>query len=125
MPLLIFRGFLYDPHSILAAVHQPTLVGIELCRNIWLRIKQVRLELRIAAFTDADSRGSTFYDSELALGHVRSLAHGEGRASPCGNQTAPLPTPHALTASNGSDDNKGLHSRGDRVGEGGVGRLMG
>lgn len=71
--LLAFRRLVYDPQSVLAAIHRLALVGIELCLNIGI------LELSVAALTHADGRRGLLYDPQLALGHVQSLAHLGGR----------------------------------------------
>jgi hypothetical protein len=85
--LFAFRRFAHDPQGILTAVHQFTLVGIELVANtsqsrvgICQRLG-CHAELSIAAFTDSEHRDTPgmFYDPELAFGHVQSLAHREGR----------------------------------------------
>jgi hypothetical protein len=39
----------------------------------------LRMELRIAAFADAQSYRSALYDPKIAFLHDRSLAHSEGR----------------------------------------------
>ena len=81
--LLSFGGFAHGPQGVLTAVHRLALVGIELLLDSRLRIPHVGVsrELSIAVFADSEHRDvpSSLYDSELAFGHVQSLAHREGR----------------------------------------------
>jgi len=86
--LLVFRRFTHDPHGILAAVHRLARVGVKLVANTCQACVFIDhhfncyTELRVAAFTHSEHRNTSgpFYDTELALGHVKSLAHLAGRA---------------------------------------------
>jgi hypothetical protein len=86
--LFAFGGLTHDPQGVLAAVHRLARVGIELVANacqacvfIDHRFNCYR-ELRVAAFTHSEHRNTSgpFYDSELTLWHVQSLAYREGWA---------------------------------------------
>ena len=78
--LLAFLGFAHDRQGVLAAVYRVALVGIILCGNVSLGIRGTRLEVCIAAFTNAeDRRRGYFYDPQFALRHDCSLAHRAGR----------------------------------------------
>jgi hypothetical protein len=73
--LLAFRGFLYDPQCVLAAIHRFAFVGIELPLNVRLGISTVRV-------ADSERRNvpDSLYDPKIAVGHNWSLAHLVGRA---------------------------------------------
>jgi len=81
--LLILRGFAHDPHSILAAIYQSALVGIELCCNISRRQSGVIFagqENGVAMLTNASHWESRSYDPQLpfwrtASRHSASLRH--------------------------------------------------
>jgi hypothetical protein len=73
--LLILRRFTHDPQSVLATVYWFALVGDVLCYDVGVRIRTVRLELSIAAFTYADEgRRMYLYEAQTSLRHDRSLA---------------------------------------------------
>jgi len=67
--LFIVRGLAHDPQGVLTAVCQRALVGVKLCLNT------IALELNVAPFAYADSRGALLYDPQFALLHDCSLAH--------------------------------------------------
>ena len=81
--LLILRGFAHDPHSILAAIYQSALVGIELCCNVSRRQSGVIFagqENGVAMLTNASHWESRSYDPQLpfwrtASRHSASLRH--------------------------------------------------
>jgi hypothetical protein len=82
--LLAFRGFLYDPQCVLAAIHRFAFVGIELPLNVRLGISTVRVsgKLCVATLADSERRNvpDSLYDPKIAVGHNWSLAHLVGRA---------------------------------------------
>ena len=85
--LLILGRFANDAESVLAAVQQLALVRVKGGLD---GLAGIGLELRVAALTDADHRQwLLFHDSQLALGHDRSL-------------TQSGDVPHGLWKSNGT-----------------------
>ena len=78
--LLVFGRFAHDPQSVLTAVCQFALVGIELRLNISIWRRKARFELGIASLTYANGWERTVYDPESAFLHDCSLAHLEERA---------------------------------------------
>ena len=82
--LFTFRGFAYDPQSILATVQRLALVSVELLLDGRLGIPHVGVsrELGVATFTDSHHRNipASLYDPKIAFRHIQSLAHREGRA---------------------------------------------
>ena len=81
--LLVFGRFVYDPQSVLAAIHRFAFVSVELLLNGGLGVSHVGVsrELGIAAFADSEHWNvpDSLYDPKIALGHVGSLAHLAGR----------------------------------------------
>ena len=75
--LLVLGCFVHDPERILAAVGKFALVGVERRLDSLLGIG---LELRIAAFANADYWRGLFDDPQLALWHDFSLAQSAGGA---------------------------------------------
>ena len=69
--LFIFGRFAHDAQSVLAAVGQLALVGIERGFNFLLGIGP---ELRVATLAYAEEWRGLFYDPQLALWHSLSLA---------------------------------------------------
>jgi hypothetical protein len=82
--LFAFGRLADDSQSVLTAIQQLALVGIELPLDGRLCIPTGRFsgELGIAAFADSEHRNipDSLYDPKIALGHVQSLAHREGWA---------------------------------------------
>lgn len=81
MKLFPIRRLAHDPQGVLTVVQRLALVGIELPRNISLRIRKVGLELGIASLAHAENWGRIFlYDTQASVRHDASLAHREERA---------------------------------------------
>ena len=68
----------------MAAIHRLALMGVELVLDGRLCISPIRVtdELFVAPFADSERRNvpDSSYDPKIALEHVQSLAHLEGRS---------------------------------------------
>jgi len=72
--LFVLGCLTHDPQSVLAAVGQLALVGIECGLNFLLRPS---LKLRITAFAYAEQWRGLFHDPQLPLWHDHSLTQCE------------------------------------------------